>query len=205
MKTKQSGACVIVAMGCILAWNVAQADLTGQVYEVSMSGSIVSEESIGPEQEVVAKGKFAASHLINLARGRSADAVVPANEKLGLLFLFNDGDHIGGALVVYDTTGHTVLVDIAEMIVRGAFDSAKGKGTLALAGAVQHAGYFTQGWLAATGKASVNNANPVTPLTTFNGALQGVFAGNDGEDFEVIITKGKAVMGSYLGPAVFPN
>lgn len=198
---------MIVMAVCLVSASVAQAALTGQVYEVSMSGSTIAQELTITDQQVLVKRTFGSSHIINLARGRDANAVVPANEKLALLFLFNDGDHTGGALVVYDTTGHTVLIDIAEVIVRSAFDSAKGKGTLALAGAVQsHAGFFTEGWLAATGKASANDANPLAPLTTFSGVLQGVFRGStEQEQFEFIITKGKAVMGNYLGPVAFPD
>ena len=206
MNIEHSRLVVVMMTACVIAGNTARAALTGQVYEVSMSGGIVSEESVSPEQDILVKDKFASSHIINLARGRDPEAPVPANEKLAFLFLFKENLPPSAALVVYDTIGQTVLIDIAEVIVRWAFDSAKGKGTLAIAGAVQsHAGSFSEGWLAATGKASVNNANPVAPLATFSGVLQGVFRGNDGEDFEVIITKGKAVMGNYLGPVALPN
>lgn len=179
---------------------------TGQVYEVSLNGSFVQTQAINENEDVVAKGSFTTANIINLALGRSTDATVPANEKLALVFIFAESGDPDAELVVFDTTGQSNLVVISTLDLGGAVDSAKGRGIVAMAGAINETGNLTGGWIALTGKVTVNNATPDSQIAAFSAsAVQGVLRGTDNlENFEVIFTKGKAAVVNNLGLVAIP-
>ncbi|MEI6084947.1 MAG: hypothetical protein WCS70_11670, partial [Verrucomicrobiota bacterium] len=143
-------------------------------------------------QDIVVSGKFTTENIINLARGRATNGSVPANEKLALVVVFVDNGDPFAELIVFDPNTQSNLTTICEMDLGGAIDSAKGKGTVALAGSVDSVGNFTKGWIAMTGKATITGMETPAPQLAFSGAIQALFRGNDGDDFEVVVTKGKA-------------
>ncbi|MCG3149617.1 MAG: hypothetical protein PCFJNLEI_03082 [Verrucomicrobiae bacterium] len=191
----------VIGIAVLTLSTAAQAQVvTGQVYEISLAGSVIGDDDASP---VPFKDKVTTAALLNLARGRAPEASVPANEKLALeLFFIGDSEPVV-LLAVFDTAGQSNLIVIAELMVRGVFEEVKGKGYLALAGGFDSAGWLGESWLAMTGKATINPDSSVQALVSFSGALQGAFEGNDGEgDFSIIITKGKVTLGAKIGAIV---
>jgi hypothetical protein len=192
------------ALAGLIALGIAtsvHAQLTGQVYQITMAGGLLTTEEISPGTEVLVKDTFNTAAVINVARGRNAEAPVPANEKLAVVIVFNDPPV--GALVVYDSNAESILTEIARLDIGGAIDSAKGKGFVAMAGGINSTGQFSGGWIAMSGKATVTGFNTPAPQLSFSAAIQGVFRGSDGEDnFEVVVTKGKAAVVGRLGTVV---
>ncbi len=172
---------------------------TGVAYELSVTGTIVFPETISGGTDVVAKVSFTGSSLINIARGRAPTNAVPANEKLALELFFDNSGNPTGQLAVYDTAGGTNLAVIADLDVSGALATKTGKGIVAMGGSVNEVGGFTGGWVAMTGKATVNEGS-LSPLVAFSSTgVQGVLRGFDGETFEVIIAKAKAKVLGNIG------
>lgn len=170
---------------------------TGQVYEITISASMLMQSGS------ISKQALTTQALLNEARGRSPDAVVPANEKLVLEFVFSNSGNPQAALAVFDTTGHTNLTELGSMDVKGIIDPVKHTGIAAVAGNVQ-SGFITDGWLAFAGKITVQGSDASTVITSFSAsAVQGAMDGNDGSDFELIIQKGKVAIVGSLGLIVF--
>jgi hypothetical protein len=86
----------------------AQAD---EVFEADLSLSAVVQ---GDDQgtPVIEKVKVTTEGLLNVARGRSPDAIVPANELLAVVVDCATKD---ASLVVFDTNGPSVLVTVADV------------------------------------------------------------------------------------------
>lgn len=179
---------------------------TGQVLEIAFAGTLVQSVSVSESADIVAKFSATGAQIINIARGRNPLSLVPANEKLAIMLVFTDQGNPSGQLVVFDTAEQVILTVIANIDVSGAIDSAHGKGIVAMNGSVTESGGFFGGWLAITGKATVDNASD-SKLVAFNSnAVQGVFRGFDGENFfELIVSKGKVKMLGKIGVVVIPN
>jgi hypothetical protein len=197
----------VAAFVGLIGLNNAQAQsVTGQVYGISLSGGVVIPTSISTNQEIVLKGSFTSGTIVSLARGYAPTLQTPPNERLALVFAFNSEGSPAIQLVVFDTNGQSNLAVVAEDLkAGGAIDSAKGKGTVAIGGFINPVGYLTGGWLAMTGKATVSGTGADTTIESFSGnAVQGVFDGHNVEDFEAIVTKGKAKLTGKLGTVVMP-
>jgi hypothetical protein len=209
MKMRISCFAACVAVTCLGVNNV-RAQSTAQVYAVSLSGSLVSTEEVvtsGVTNEVVVTQKFTTANLINLALGQNTTNAVPTNQVLALTILFQESGDPLSSLIVYDTIGKTSLVTVAEGGgLAGAVDSVKGKGVVAIVGVIDTpVGNLTSGYLAATGKATLQNPNTNPVVTAFSAsAVQGRFVGNDGEDFDVIISKGKFSLTGQVGTLIIP-
>jgi hypothetical protein len=195
------GLCVVLAMlAGVFSSAVAGVLPTGVVYELGVAGTVVFPQPVSEGTDVVVKVSFTANTLINIARGRAPTDAVPANEKLALeLYFVGDGSPIG-QLAVYDTAGGSNLAVIADLDVSGALATKTGKGIVAMSGGINETGGFTDGWVAMTGKATVNEAS-LSPLVAFSTTgVQGVLRGFDGENFfEVIISKAKAKVLGNIG------
>jgi len=199
MKLRHSLSVLIAGIVYLGGAQAGRAQLTGQVYQVSMSGSFVQSQTVNSNQEVVVKGSFISENIINVARGRSPDATVPANEKLALVVVFVDSGDPICELIVYDSNTQSNLTTICEMDLGGAIDSAKGKGAIAMAGSIDNVGGFTKGWIAMAGKSTITGMDTTAPQIAFSGAIQALLRGNDGEDFELVVTKGKARLLGTIG------
>ena len=207
MKTRIGLLVVIAAVAGLFCPPSARAQVsTGQVYEIALAGTLVQSISIGESTDIVAKFGVTGAQIINIARGRSPGSPVPANEKLAIVLVFEDEGNPSGQLVVYDADGQSVLAVLANLDVSGAVDSSKGKGIIAIGGQVVPSGGFFDGWLAMTGKATVNNTSESQLVAFSANAVQGVFRGFDGENFfEVIVSKGKVKLLGQIGIVEIPN
>jgi hypothetical protein len=196
-----------IVLVCLFGLNNSRAQsVTGQVYGISLSGGIVMQTSVSTNQDILLKGSFTSGTIVNLARGYAPTVQTPPNEQLALVFAFNSEGSPAIQLVVFDTSGQSNLVVVAgDLRAGGAIDSAKGKGTVAIGGFINPVGVLTGGWLAMTGKAMVSGQDADTIIESFSGsAVQGVFDGSTGEDFEAIVTKGKVKLTGKLGTIVSP-
>ena len=205
MKSRRNIAVLVAVVLGLCGVQAARAQVvTGQVYEISLSGSASEVVTNSSSQDVVAKLTFTSAQLINLARGRDAGSVVPANEKLAVVIVFVESGDPSGSLIVYDTQSQSNLVTLADLDLGGAIDSIKHKGVVGMAGSLNNAGSFSGGWVAFAGKATFSGVDPSAPDLAFSGTLLGLFRGNDGEDFEVICPKGKASVKTKLGILLIP-
>jgi hypothetical protein len=132
------------------------------------------------------------NNLINLARGRSANAPVPANEVLaGLL---NCSSAL--SLVVYDTSAHTVLVTIATPADSSTVGNPKqglGVMTADVATSGTSSNGLTGGYLVFTGKVSLDsNGCPTKGSVAVTGVLDITVTDDTGtRAMEVLVMKGK--------------
>ena len=216
MMTKFSKFCTGLALAGVLGWSSAHAQSTGQVYQLTFSGSGVQQQNVSSNQQTVAKVTVTTANLINTALGLPVNNVVPTNQVLALILNFGSSTNgePNGNIVVWDTNSKTVLANfLTTQFAGGALASPKGasisgSGYIAMMGTISKVGNFTDGWLATTGTATANNPNEeggATPIIVkFSGsAVQGELIGNDGSSgFDILITKGKLTLSGQIGSII---
>jgi len=196
MKSKAVSSLIVGALACFLGANAVHAVPPSglQLMQISLAGSLATTKSISSNVDVVVKKTLTTANIINLALGYNPTNAVPANQVLVLAFVFADSGAPECALIVYDTTTHSNLVTIATLDVGGAVDSVKGAGSVGAAGQLETAGAFTGGWIALMGKAKFDNTGLTQKFISFSATATGIIRGNDGDDFEVALTKGSCKM-----------
>lgn len=187
--------------------NQAQAgeDVTTQVWSVDivLSG-VQGHENTNDNSSAVAKVSANSALLVNAARNRPFSATVPTNEVLALGLSCQAE---GGFLMVWDTAGNSNLVTIAELQVDGVgarkANATKGKAVFTMVGSLastEGSNYrINGGWLAFSGSAPVDFTSPCQPESLSANTIIGQFQGFDGEDFDVVVTKGKMKTLTHIG------
>ncbi|HTS19832.1 MAG TPA: hypothetical protein VMP11_19810 [Verrucomicrobiae bacterium] len=208
MRSRFSAVPGLAIVACLLIGSSVRAQSTGTIYQITFNGSVVKKQDVSTNHWVVAKDTFTTARLTNLARGRTPDSAVPANEVLALVVFFDsDASNPTGAITVYDTTGQSnlaVVVNLQSMF--GVVDSLKGKGYINLVGTIPAVGLLSGGWFAVTGSSTAANPTTAPRFTSFKGnAVQGEIAGNDGtKDFDILVTKGNLNLVRTLGTIIPP-
>ena len=87
MISRYSHLFTVVGAFCLLGWSTARAQSTGQVYQIKLTGSLVHSADSGTNT-IVVNDTVTTARLTNLARGRSPDSAVPANEALAVVMFF---------------------------------------------------------------------------------------------------------------------
>jgi hypothetical protein len=136
--------------------------------------------------------KGTSANIINLARGRSVNAAVPANEVLAALMNCDTAL----SLVVYDTGSHTVLATIATPMESSSVGNSK-QGMAVVAADINTNGNssngLTGGYLVFTGKATLDaNGCPIKGSTAVTGVIEATTTDDVGtQAATVLVMKGK--------------
>lgn len=183
----------IVALS-VLAFSavVGRADTTSLVYQTTVSLPGVTQ---GPGN--IVKVSLAGNTIVNLARGRAFNAVVPANEVLATAVSGEFPDFVF-KFIVFDKTTGSNLVTVADVsstdkASAGAANTAV-MSFLDIQSAGSSSNKFNSGTLVLAGKTSVIFSGP-TSNTTFNlsASLTGVVdLTADSADATILVSKGKA-------------
>ena len=149
---------------------------------------------------VIDSVKATANNIINLARGRSPQAAVPANEVLAALMDCS----AALSLVVYDTSSHTVLATIATPMESSTVGNLKqGLGVVAaqVATTGNSSNGLTGGYLVFTGKVSLDAGGcPIKGSTAVTGVLKATVTDDVGTvASEVLVMKGKISIVGKIG------
>lgn len=164
------------------------------VYGVSLSLSAVAVVDGSLEKQ-----KVGSEALVNLARGRSADAAVPANEVLAVVFDCVTGE---ASLVVFDTSGGAVLVTIGTGSDEDLAIAQDGAGAFGAVVELEDVGNATNGiddgYLVVTAQFRTGPGNCPTGIkATASGVLDVTITDDVGtESFSAVVLKGKASFSS---------
>jgi len=169
------------------------------VYSVKFGFNGVTQDEINGSP-VVLKVKATQQGIINIARGRSGDAAVPANEVLAALMDCS----AALSLVVYDTSSHTVLATIATPMESSTVGNLKqGLGVVAAQVATNgnSSNGMTGGYLVFTGKVSLDsNGCPVKGSTAVTGVMEVTVTDDVGtHSSDVLVMKGKLSIVAKIG------
>jgi hypothetical protein len=196
---------VILALASGLAAR-AQIDslLPGTNQVISLNGSLSGVTSI-QGNGIITRVKFHSDEIINLARGRSPQATVPANEIL--VWVINTT--VGGAVTinVFDTNTQSSLAVVALLAdnYRGA--STLDKGIVAFNFALQNVGDSTNalsaGFLTLVAKITFDGTGTGNVVKLSAETYAGVDLISDGQFLQVAITKGK-LAGSRIATVIVP-
>ena len=186
MRSLASLGLVSLMLGLPLA---AQAD---EVFEAKLSLSAVAQDT-GSGAPAIEKLKISGNQLLNVARGRSPQAVVPENEVLVVIVDCASSD---SRLSVFDTTGGTELVTLADSgevdVVVGA---TSGASVAAMdvndVGTAQNG--LDGGYLVAAGTFKLGPGScPAGLKASLSGVVDGTVTDDVGtHPFSVLVLKGK--------------
>lgn len=184
--------------GLCAAFLIALAVPTGAfgdaVYGVNLSLSAVAVVDGSLEKQ-----KVGSDALVNLARGRAADAAVPDNEVLAVVLDCATGE---ASLVVFDTTGATVLVTIGTSDDEDLVSALDGDGAFGAVIELADVGNATNGidggYLVVTAQFRAGPGNCPTGIkATASGVLDVTITDDVGtESFSAVALKGKASFSS---------
>jgi hypothetical protein len=164
------------------------------VYGVNLSLSAVAVVDGSLEKQ-----KVGSEALVNLARGRSADAAVPDNEVLAMVLDCATGE---ASLVVFDTAGGTVLVTIGSSSDEDLVTALDGAGAFGAVVELEDVGNATNGiddgYLVVTAQFRTGPGNCPTGIkATASGVLDVTITDDVGtESFSAVVLKGKASFSS---------
>lgn len=168
--------------------------LAEAVYGVSLSLSAVAVVD-GSLQ----KQKVGSEALVNLARGRAADAAVPAGEVLAMVLDCATGE---ASLVVFETVGGTVLETIGTSDDEDLVTALDGAGAFGAVVELADVGNATNGidggYLVVTAQFRTGPGNCPTGIKATAGGVLDVTITDDvgTESFSAVVLKGKASFSS---------
>jgi hypothetical protein len=184
--------------GLRAAFLIALAMPTG-AFADAVYGLNLSLSAVAVVDGSLEKQKVGSDALVNLARGRSADAAVPDNEVLAVVFDCVTGE---ASLVVFDTAGGTVLVTIGtgsdETLVIAQDGAGAFGAVVELADVGNASNGIDDGYLVVTAQFRPGAGNCPTGIkATASGVLDVTITDDVGtESFSAVVLKGKASFSS---------
>jgi len=196
-RTHEEGSMRMIEGFCA-AFMVALAMPSG-AFADAVYGVNVSLSAVAVVDGSLEKQKVGSDALVNLARGRSADAAVPDNEALAVVLDCATGE---ASLVVFDTAGGTVLVTIGTSDDEDLVTALDGDGAFGAVIELADVGNATNGidggYLVVTAQFKTGAGNCPTGIkATASGVLDVTITDDVGtESFSAVVLKGKASFSS---------
>jgi hypothetical protein len=197
----------VSVVGCALLLGSARVfaapAITGQVFQLDATLNLSSLVVMSGQTGIV-KQVFSTQNIIDVVLDHNPTDTVPTNQVLALVISAQAAE---AALIVLDTSTSSNLATIAGFMLGGW--TAKNKGPIEMGGFVQPAGgvigSLSSGFLGINANitASPTNAFQLTGFKTKSimGILEGVAFE---QDFDALITKGKATSVRELPAMVIP-